>query len=369
MIQSFASLYEKILNLKNCVLIVSPSVSKYFNKSSKEPFPWNSVDHSRWMFEFSSENKNKLEMNQVALLFKGVRAKLLHTQTIVAIGGGTVIDCAKIVLSKLTLETRCLPKLVAIPTTIGTGSEVTPFATFYLEGIKQSLDNPSLCPSEFFLVPELLANLPGNVVGANLADALAHAVESFWSIHATDESRKYSKSALQRIGTFFHLADLRNMEIKFELQIAANDAGKAIAITRTTGAHAFSYPLTGRFNIAHGEAVGYFLPLFFEYNMSLTQDSCAHPKGSEYVRDSIFQILSTLKVPPNSEAPKALYQGLKKWGLNRDSINREVREKFDLDEFIKSATQNSRASNNPRRIDPESISPIVLNWLNMEQDQ
>jgi alcohol dehydrogenase class IV len=186
---------------------------------------------------------------------------------LVAIGGGRVLDMAKLLSTGLPdaaeisrrldageAIARGLP-LVAVPTTAGSGSEATPFAVAYANGRKSSVDHPSLLPDAAIIDPSVLAGLPRAVVATAGLDALCHCIESLLSRRATPASR-----ALARRGLRLGLANLEaavagRRAALARMSLTAHLAGRAIALTRTTIPHALSYPLTSRYGLAHGLAV------------------------------------------------------------------------------------------------------------------
>jgi len=177
--------------------------------------------------------------------------KIMHDKDIVVgIGGGSVIDTAKIISGKK----RC----VAIPTTAA-GAAMTPYATVW--GRKKasvSTGRPVVKIEKSFL-----KHLPAKVLRSTMSDALSHAIESFWSKNATSNSRRYSKRAFSLLNRYING---RNAEKNIALLVkAGNAAGQAIAITKTNVVHAISYPITINYHIDHGSACGMVLPYVIEY--------------------------------------------------------------------------------------------------------
>jgi alcohol dehydrogenase class IV len=187
---------------------------------------------------------------------------------VVAVGGGSAIDTAKLLRSLPSGQPAALrmlsgdeppprgrPPLVAVPTTAGSGSEVTSFATVYVGRVKASLDDPTVRPEHAVVDPDLLRSCPGPLMYAGAFDALCRAVESFWSARATPASRRLALCALDGVvrvlgGDPVHATDAERRT----LAMSATAAGFAIDVTRTTAAHAFSYRLTARFGVSHGVA-------------------------------------------------------------------------------------------------------------------
>ena len=206
---------------------------------------------------------------------------------IIAVGGGSALDVAKCV--KLTTA-QAVPFIV-MPTTAGTGSEATRFAVVYKDGEKQSIHDDCLVPDAIYLDAEPLRILPPYQRKATLLDAYSHAVESYWSVKATDTSRAFAKEALRIIVSlqekYFALqtSDAEN----FTLLYASYLAGKAINISETTAGHAMSYKLTGLFGISHGHAAA----LCNAGLWQVMQGSEAVKELSEVIGDQTFRELLT----------------------------------------------------------------------------
>lgn len=169
---------------------------------------------------------------------------------IISIGGGSAIDTAKGI--KKDMPTI---KHLTIPTTAGTGSESTQFSVLYENGEKLSIDQPNLMPEYVILEPKYLNSLLEYHKKSALLDALCQAIESLWAVNSTPQSKTYALSAMQLI--YANAEDYINGNKSSALRIfhAANLAGKAISISKTTAAHAMSYKLSTLFGLAHGHAV------------------------------------------------------------------------------------------------------------------
>ena len=156
----------------------------------------------------------------------------------VAIGGGTVIDTTKL----LRGAEGGLPPFLAVPTTAGTGAEATRFAVYYDRGVKKSADDVRYLPTDQVLISEFAESQTAYRKACTEFDAYAQAVESLWAKGATDESREYANRALELMANG-------------EQMLGSYWAGRAIDISRTTAAHAFSYYMTANYGIPHGHAV------------------------------------------------------------------------------------------------------------------
>ncbi len=248
------------------------------------------------LLKFSDFASNPLEES----VLKGVD---LFTKegcdTLVAVGGGSSIDVAKCIkLYAKAPET----KLIAIPTTAGTGSESTRFAVIYAQGKKQSITDDCIVPDFAILEPSVLESLPLYQKKCTMMDALCQGLESWWSVNSTDASRTISRRAVQMIlsnwqeylasgGT--HLSGGVAME-------AANLAGQAICITQTTAPHAFSYKLTSMYGLPHGHAVAICLPEIWDF-MLANIEKCSDPRGAQYLQ-GVFEVISQLITPEGFRA-------------------------------------------------------------------
>jgi alcohol dehydrogenase class IV len=215
--------------------------------------------------------KNEIpEINELKFLIKKIN--IINPDLIIALGGGCVIDYAKLanglhdiknlkkkiksgtlrILSKKT-------KLLAIPTTAGSGAEETKFAVIYIDKIKHSVDHGLLKPDFYSLIPKLVINSPKIVRSSSGFDAIAQAAESIFSKSANIQSLKYSSKSLRfSIKSFLEFVNSPNINNASQMLLAANFSGKAINISRTNTPHALSYFFTSKFKIAHGIAVSIF---------------------------------------------------------------------------------------------------------------
>lgn len=189
---------------------------------------------------------------------------------IVAIGGGTVIDISKLFVfgEELNVEgifaqgTNLKKKreLVIIPTTCGTGSEVTNISIveFKKKQTKIGLSEPQLYADEAALIPQMLETLPYEVFATSSIDALVHAMESYVSPKATEFSRLFGKAAIKKILSGYQ--ELRtgkewklpqNME---DFMLASTMAGVAFGNAGCAAVHALAYPVGGNYHVPHGKA-------------------------------------------------------------------------------------------------------------------
>lgn len=202
------------------------------------------------------------------------------TDVLVALGGGSVIDTAKVLSfsrGDFSIVTEFLEKrkqqpldklelpIIAIPTTSGTGSEVTRWATVWNRQTskKYSLDHPNLFPSFAVIDPTLMIAKSKELTLVTALDALSHSMESIWNKNANPLSTKYAIEASRKILKYLPLLiqDLSSIHLRTELAEASLLAGLAFSNTKTALAHNLSYPMTLRWGIEHGIACSFTLPL------------------------------------------------------------------------------------------------------------
>ena len=198
---------------------------------------------------------------------------------IVALGGGSVIDAAKVLAASNNgfasvreyLETgEGMSQLgsypiIAIPTTAGTGSEVTKWATVWdTESQKKySLSLPTLYPTHAIVDPKLMLELPKSLTISTGLDALSHALESIWNRNSNPVSANHAVFAATEVMQALPglIDDLQNIELRSRVARASLFAGLAFSNTRTALAHSVSYPITLKYQVPHGLACSFSLPM------------------------------------------------------------------------------------------------------------
>lgn len=204
---------------------------------------------------------------------------------ILALGGGSVMDAAKVLAvtipsgipNPLTQTLRQSVKnnwqaklpLIAIPTTSGTGAEVTPFATVWdqTEHKKHSVVGDKVFPDIALMDPELTLNLPETETLHTGLDAVSHALESLWNVNRMPVSQSFAMQALELAETALPqvITTPQNLEARAAMQQSSVLAGLAISQTRTAIAHSISYPLTSHFGIPHGLACSFSLERIIDH--------------------------------------------------------------------------------------------------------
>lgn len=288
---------------------------------------------------------------------------------IVAVGGGSTIDVAKCIklYCKMDPGQNYLQQeyrdsgipLIAMPTTAGTGSESTRYAVIYFEGKKQSVTHDSIIPNYAILEPKLLKSLPLYQKKCTMLDALCQGIESMWSVNSTDESRVFSKIAIDLIKHHWQdYIEQNSAEATEAIMQAANYAGRAINITQTTAPHAMSYKLTSMYGLPHGHAVALCLPEVWMYMLE-HPEKCIDPRGE----DHLAFVLEWLGQIMGCDSP---YKGLMMFraimfGLDMPQPQSKDRE-AELDILTKSVNPE-RLRNNPVSLEEEIIHGIYSRIL------
>ena len=301
---------------------------------------------------------------------KGV--DLFHAEgcdTILAVGGGSSMDVAKCIklYSKMSKDTLYLEqeyrdtgvRLIAIPTTAGTGSESTRYAVIYYDGKKQSVTHDSIVPDAAILEPKVLKTLPLYQKKCTMLDALCQGIESWWSVNSTDESKEYSLKAVSDIMKWWREYIFENSdEAAVHIMEAANYAGRAICITQTTAAHAFSYKITSMYKLPHGHAVAVCLPEIWEYMIG-NMDKCIDSRGEGYLLGIFQEIAGALGAGSPEEAVQLFRSMMEEMQMQQPvSENREA----DL-EVLTPSVNPIRLRNNPVELDALHIKILYGNII------
>ena len=287
---------------------------------------------------------------------------------ILAVGGGAVIDYAKIAnvvdvrddLADLIVSysyplKQKYTKLAVIPTTAGSGAEVTSNAVIYVKGIKYSFESELLVPDNFFLIAEFLISAPNKIKASAGFDAIAQALESLVSKKSNDQSVEYaSKSLRVSINSYISFLSDPNLRNATEMSIASNLAGKAISISKTTAPHATSYPFTSLFNISHGHAVGLFFESFFKFNFdNLDKSETSFDLKKRF--DLIFNLFDVRNINDFNSKIK-LIKKQAKLEDNLDLLNINIENNY---KNILQGINLLRLGNNPIKINENDILKII----------
>lgn len=295
---------------------------------------------------------------------------------VIACGGGSVIDMAKLmsVLSQQDgdaleyikgntgINTSGKP-VIAVPTTCGSGSEATHFAVVYVDKQKHSLAHEYLLPEAVFVDPKLTMSLDKYITATSGLDSLSQAIESYWNINSTNESIFFAKKALElsyeNLEKSVNSPDIKSRE---GMSKAAYYAGKAINITKTTAPHSISYPLTSYFGIPHGHAVALTLPKILEYNYYVNEKDVNDIRGVRHVKGVIDDICSILGEKNVALAADLIKKLILKIGLKVKLSDLGLKEE-DIGIIIKNGFDPDRVKNNPRLLTEEHLNKILMDIL------
>lgn len=293
---------------------------------------------------------------------------------IVAIGGGSVMDTAKLASILATDEYsvkdllhnpnlgRKYVKTLMIPTTAGTGSEATPNSIVAVpeKELKVGIVNEDMIADYVILDAEMIKKLPRSIAAATGVDALAHAIECFTSKKANPFSNTFALEALDLIVNNIERAcdDLNNLNAKNAMLIASFYAGVAITASGTTAVHALSYPLGGKYHIPHGVSNAMMLVPVMKFNEPMCKEIFAKvydrvekygsldaiEEKSKWLINRLEEIVKHLDIPIS----------LKEYGVPKD----------DLEILVKSGMEVQRLLvNNMREVTPEDARALYMEIL------
>lgn len=300
-------------------------------------------------------------------LFKSEKCDL-----IIAIGGGSVIDTAKLInvisaqdfsikdfdICSFNVKNKGIP-LVAIPTTSGTGSEATQFATFYINNNKHSVDHQFVLPSYVILHSPLTHSISKFTTAITALDTLCQSIESYWSINSNTNSLKFARKSIELgLNVIESVVNFPNNKNRNIMMQAAHFSGKAINISRTTLCHAISYPITSHYNIPHGHAVSLTIGKVLEYNDNITEHDCNDKRGVDFVKKKIDDINKMFKCNSTKDTKIKIEKIMNNINVTYDLKKLNIKN-IDLiaDECLKS----NRANNNPRTINKKELLLILKN--------
>ncbi|OPY88696.1 MAG: 1,3-propanediol dehydrogenase [Smithella sp. PtaU1.Bin162] len=288
---------------------------------------------------------------------------------VIGIGGGSAMDVAKAIAVIATNKGSAvdylglnkvvrpgLPKIM-IPTTAGTGSEVTFTAVFVRKNLKkkEGMNSPYLYPELALLDPELTLSLPPRPTAETGIDALCHAIESYTSVNASPMSELFSLDAIAIIAgnlrTCVH--DGKNLQARENMLLASLYAGLGLANAGVTAVHSLSYPLGGKYGIGHGLANTLMLPSVMAFNLPAALDKFAD------IADAMGEAVDDLPVRESAylalEAVEALIEDC---GIASSLAEFGIKEK-DFPALADVALTVARPlENNPRKVTRENAIEI-----------
>ena len=313
-----------------------------FYKSGADKFLKKIIDIKKTYIFF--KKKTLPDIIELKYLIKELRK--FKPDLIIALGGGCALDYAKIAnvfyneenIEKKIKKSEYLFKnklstLIAIPTTAGSGAEVTPFAVLYINNIKYSIEHRLVKPDYFFIAPQSLISIKSNRR----------------SIQFSKQSLELS---LENYNNYIHKPTKDNV---FKMSLAANLAGKAISIAKTNAPHALSYPFSTLYNVSHGHAVSLTINQFMVLGYLNSEKSTA-PFD---LRKRFYEIFKTLKVK-NIYEFDLLLKNLKRAGsLEGDYHKLGINMSQDYGKIM-SGVNAQRLNNFPIKISKKDVKSILL---------
>ena len=354
----------KFLNKRKFKKILVVSGKNSFYKSGVKNFiNFEKIKHKIIFFFKESKIPEINELNKIIQI-----ANLYNPNLILAIGGGSVIDYAKltntlylnrnlkskIINNKIIIKKKTI--LAAIPTTAGSGAEVTPNSVVYINKIKYAVDHPSLKPDYFFLVPRVIIKSGLSIKSSAGFDAISQSLESLISRKSNSTSVKYATKSLKlSFKSFLNFVKKPNLKNTFDMCLAANLSGKAISISKTTAPHAVSYPFTSHFGIPHGHAVSLTLNNFLNHNYKNLQNA-----DVDFSLKSRFQTIFNAAGVKNIKELNDYLNFLKKNSKLSDDLPKlgiNIKSKYKT---ILSGVNLERLNNNPVKISKFQLKKILF---------
>ena len=298
-----------------------------------------------------------------------IEIKKFSPDLIIAVGGGSVIDYAKIantlddsgdlgekIINSSYVLKKKLAKLCAIPTTAGSGAEVTSNAVIYIKKIKYSVEGDELVPDFFFLLPEIVTKASKKIKSSAGFDAISQSIESLISKKSDERSVNFAESSLEiSLRYFIDFLNKPNKENSSAMCFASNLSGKAISISKTTAPHALSYPFTALFGINHGHAVSLTLSDFLKFNhKNISHADC------NFDLKKRFEVIFKLTKSKNINDLQIFIEKLKlKAGLESNFIKLGINIENNYSKII-SGVNFQRLHNNPVKLSESDIKDILL---------
>lgn len=343
---------------QNVVLIMSGSAAKRYlwEDAIKE---WEKRGGLLWISDsvsYPTEETLRMGMEKM----KGFEADI-----IVAVGGGSSIDFAKGMKAfygirrdcTLAAITECLAakkvamgekniRLLAIPTTAGTGAELTQWATIWdaEKKCKYSIDHPALKPDKAIIIPEFTVMADEKLTISTGLDALAHAVEAYWAKETNSLVRSLASEAIREMVNYLPrlLKEPKNLYYREKQCTASVLAGLAFSVTRTTACHSISYPLTMDYGIPHGIAAAMTLEKVAKRNSGF------YPEEIKLM--DLFRTYGGIGNFLQEICGDRVSLFLKDYGIEKRDISLIVQKSFTL----------GRMDNNPKDLRNEDLESILF---------
>ncbi len=358
--------FLNLVNLKKFqkILIVTGKNSLYKSGGDRLISLINKKKNINFFFK-KSNFPEIVELKKLVLFIEKLKPDL-----IIAIGGGAVLDYAKIanivdIKNVQTLEKKIAKYitpgikkksvLIALPTTAGSGAETTSNAVIYINKLKYSVESQLLLPDYFFLINQLIFKNPTKLKSSSGFDAMSQAIESLLSLKSNSKSVIYAKKSLILTNkNYLNFVKKPTFLNSNNMLLAANLSGKAINISKTTAPHAVSYPFTSIYGINHGHAVSLTLEKFLMFNFRNM-----HLSKSEFNLKNRYKVLFNLfKVKNINDLCKKIKKIKKEANLEDDFKKLGVNLDNNMDRILEGINL-LRVKNNPVQINEKDIKEIL----------
>ena len=214
-----------------------------------------------------------------------------------------------------------------------------------------------MLPDYVIVDTELSCNLPKNIVASSGMDALSQAVESYWAVKSTNESKEYASEAIVLALGSIKDAVKGDKKARMMMSKAAYLAGKAINITTTTAPHAISYPITTYFGLQHGHAVALTLGKFFVINNNFHYSDLIDVRGEEYLKNNMMELFILFGTSSALECRDKWYEIMKSINLESNMHNVGIKSSSDIEDIINNVNIE-RLENNPIKIRKNELKKI-----------
>lgn len=352
-ISDIPSLLKKIVSPNSRVLLIGWNE----NVAQLDEFTKLSENFTVYFICFNESNPT---VEQLFELYR--KTADFSPEAVIAVGGGSVMDVGKSLCcfygkevsspdemrEIISTKSFGIPKAkwIGVPTTSGTGSEVTCWATIWdpTQNVKRSVESQENFAYAAIIDPELTKGMPVKLAVSSALDAVAHAVESYWANGSNIVSKSLALGAIKTIMS--HIDELIDGNDNAHEYMAKGSviAGLAFSSTKTTACHSISYPLTMKYNIPHGVAVSMLLSPVMEINLSNVEDcdlllDALGVNSVEELRNKVHTLLCRVGITAT----------LKEWGV----------EVSNLPELASLGITKGRADNNPVNMTVEMIFAVL----------
>lgn len=270
---------------------------------------------------------------------------------VIALGGGSTMDCAK----AMTYFSSCRPSLIAIPTTSGSGSEVTDFAILTHEGVKHPLVDHRLKPDVAIIDEELVSSLPASLIADGGFDMISHALEAYVAKGSNHISDLLAMDAFTTAMEDLLPSYRGDLNRRGNVHLAATMAGIAFSQAGLGLCHALAHSIGGSFHTPHGRLNAIFLPAVIEANETVCGAKYAHlarraglSSGSDVMalralKNGIIRLRRSLQLP----------ETLSQAGIDRKQLSKK------MDDIVKAALDDPCCQTNPLQPNKDLIQRII----------